>query len=111
MGLGDLEQLVLFALVRLGGEAHSAAIAAEIAVRSGREVAPGALYTVLDRLQDKGFVDGWIGESTPERGGRRRKVYRIEAAGARSLRAWYGGLRDLAAGTGKVLDRLAEGRG
>lgn len=110
MPLGDLEQLILFALVRLHGEAHGAAIIAELAKRSGRMVAPGALFTVLERLQDKGYVEAWIGESTPARGGRRRKVYRILPAGARELRAWYAGLRDLASGTSARLDALAEGR-
>jgi DNA-binding PadR family transcriptional regulator len=109
MPLGDLEQLVLFALVRLGDEAHGSAIVRELAERSGRAVAPGALYTVLERLQDKGFVEAWIGDSTPERGGRRRKVYRLLPAGARELRAWYAGLRELASGTSARLDALAEG--
>jgi DNA-binding PadR family transcriptional regulator len=110
MPLGDLEQLVLFALVRLEGEAHGSAIVRALAERSARHVAPGALYTVLERLQDKGFVEAWIGDSTPERGGRRRKVYRIQPAGARALRSWYRGLLDLAAGTGEMLDALAAGK-
>jgi DNA-binding PadR family transcriptional regulator len=109
MSLGDLEQLILFALVRLGEEAHGSAIVRELAERSGRAVAPGALYTVLERLQDKGFVEAWIGDSTPERGGRRRKVYRLLPAGARELRAWYAGLRELSSGTSARLDALAEG--
>ena len=54
------------------------------------------------------FVGSWIGDSTPERGGRRRKVYRILPAGARELRAWYGGIRDIASGVLTRLDRLAE---
>lgn len=109
MPLGDLEQLILLALVRLDGEAHGSAIALEIAERSGRRVAPGALYTVLERLQDKGYVDAWIGESTPDRGGRRRKVYRMLPAGARELRGWYAGVRDLASGMTARLDALARG--
>lgn len=110
MSLGELEQLILFALVRLDGEAHGAAIALELAARSGRRVAPGALYTVLDRLSAKGYVEGWIGDSTPERGGRRRKVYRIRPEGARALQAWYSGLRALASGTTARLEALGEGR-
>jgi PadR family transcriptional regulator, regulatory protein PadR len=109
MGLGDLEQVILFALVRLDGEAHGAAIALEIEERSGRHVAPGALYTVLERLQEKGFVESWTGDSTPERGGRRRREYRILPAGARELRSWYAGLREIASGTSARLDALAEG--
>ncbi len=111
MPLGDLEQVILFAIVRLGGETHGAAAVEEIEERTGRRVSPGALYTVLDRLETKGFVDSWIGDSIPERGGRRRKVYRILPAGARELRHWYGGIRDMATGVRTRLDRLAEGTG
>ena len=108
MSLGDLEQVVLFAIVRLGGESHGAAVVEEIEDRTARRVSPGALYTVLDRLEAKGFVDSWIGDSIPERGGRRRKVYRIRPEGARELRDWYGGIRDIANGVLTRLDRLAE---
>ena len=111
MSLGDLEQVVLFAVVRLGGETHGAAVVAEIEERTGRRVSPGALYTVLDRLETKGFVESWIGDSIPERGGRRRKVYRILPEGARELRDWYGGIRDIASGVLTRLDRLAEETG
>jgi PadR family transcriptional regulator PadR len=109
MALGELEQLVLLALLRLDGEAHGAGIANEIEDRVGRHVAPGALYTVLERLQDKGYVEAWIGDSTPERGGRRRKVYRLLPEGARGLRAWYEGIRGLADGVAARMDALAEG--
>jgi DNA-binding PadR family transcriptional regulator len=108
MSMGDFEQVVLFALARLKGEAHGPAIAGEIERRTARRVSPGALYTVLDRLESKGFVKSWMGESTPERGGRRRREYRLSATGARELREWYRGIRDLAAGTGPLLDELSE---
>jgi DNA-binding PadR family transcriptional regulator len=107
--LGELEQVILLVLVRLDGEAHGAAIAIELEERAGRKVAPGALYTVLERLQGKGFVEAWIGDSTPERGGRRRKVYRILPAGARELRTWYHGIRELSDGAVARMDALAEG--
>ena len=107
MSLGELEQLILLALVRLEGEGHGAAIAFELEERAGRRVAPGALYTILERLQEKGYVEAWIGDSTPERGGRRRKVYRLLPEGAREVRAWYAGVRELASGTAERLDLLA----
>ena len=106
--LGELEQIVLFALVRLGGEAHGAPIVDEIATQLDRHVSPGALYTVLDRLGGKSYVESWIGDSTPERGGRRRRVYRITPEGAAALRVWYQGIQDMAVGTGPRIDRLAE---
>lgn len=109
MALGEFEQVILFALVRLEGDAHGAAIVDEIETHTRRTVSPGALYTVLERLQDKGLVESWIGESTPERGGRRRKVYRILPAGARELRDWYAGIQGMASGSLARLDALAEG--
>ncbi len=109
MALGELEQVVLLALLRREGEAHGAAIAMEIEERVGRNVAPGALYTVLERLQAKGYVEAWIGDSTPERGGRRRKVYRLLPEGARELRDWYDGIRELTDGVVARMDALAEG--
>jgi len=107
MSRGSLEPIVLFALVRLGGEAHGPALVLEIEERTGRQISPGALYTVLDRLQEKGQVEGWIGDSTPERGGRRRKVYRVLPEGAQSLLDWYDGIRSIADGTGDRLRALA----
>ena len=107
MSLGDFEQVILLALARLRTDAHGAAIAEEIEARTSRQVSPGALYTVLDRLEEKGLVASWIGDSTPERGGRRRKMYRLEPRGAAAVRDWYREIRDLAAGTGRWLDELA----
>jgi DNA-binding PadR family transcriptional regulator len=107
MALGELEQVLLFALLRRKGEAHGAAIAEEIELRAGRRVAPGALYTSLERLEDKGYIESWIGESTPERGGRRRRCYRLLPAGAAELREAYGSLQRLAAGMKGRLDEVA----
>ena len=108
MALGELEQVVLFAIVRLDGESHGAAIIEKIEDGTGKRVSPGALYTVLDRLETKGFVQSWIGDSTPERGGRRRKVYKILPEGARALRDWYKGIRGMASGVLSRLEDLAE---
>jgi len=108
MALGDLEQLILFAMVRLRGETHGAPITEVIRAATGRDVSPGALYTVLDRLETKGYVESWIGDSTPARGGRRKKVYRLLPDGARELQTWYTGIRKLASGATARLDRLAE---
>lgn len=111
MSLGDLEQLVLLALARLGREAYGAAIAVEIEEGVGRAVTPGALYTVLERMAAKGYVESWIGDSTPERGGRKRKMYRILPLGARELSTWYSGVSAMASTVLDDLDDLAREEG
>jgi DNA-binding PadR family transcriptional regulator len=108
MHLGEFEQLLLFALIRLDGEAHGAAIAAEIVDRTDRHVSPGAVYTALDRMEARGFVRSWLGEATEERGGRRRKYYRLIPQGARALARSYGALKQMAAGVSAKLEALAE---
>src|SRR5438045_7287769 len=87
--LGDFEQLVLLGVLRLGDEAYGAAIRGEIHERSGRNVSINAVYTTLERLEDKGLLRSWVGEPTAERGGRRRKFYALKPAGEAALRQAY----------------------
>src|SRR5919108_3194114 len=87
--LGEFEQLVLIALVRLGPEAYGATVRREIEARAGREVSISAVYTTLDRLEQKGLVRSRIGEPTPQRGGRRRKYFELLPLGARALKVAY----------------------
>ena len=97
-GLGEFEQLVLLALVRLGTEAYGVAIRDEIEERTGRHVALGAVYTTLLRLEDKRLVATRLGEPTPQRGGRRKKYYRPLAAGQRALTSSLDALRSMTRG-------------
>ncbi len=83
--LGEFEQLVLLALVRLGPEAYGATIRREIEARTGRDLAISAVYVTLDRLEVKGLVRSRIGDPTPQRGGRRRKHVVILPAGRRAI--------------------------
>ena len=83
--LGEFEQLVLLALVRLGPEAYGATIRREIEARTGRDLAISAVYVTLDRLEVKGLVRSHIGDPTPKRGGRRRKHVVILPAGRRAI--------------------------
>ena len=83
--LGEFEQLVLLALVRLGPEAYGATIRREIEARTGRDLAISAVYITLDRLEVKGLVRSRIGDPTPQRGGRRRKHCVILPAGRRAI--------------------------
>ena len=96
--LGEFEQLVLLSLTRLGQDAYGVPIADDIGARTGREISLGAVYKTLERLEDKGFVASRIGEPKPERGGRRKKHYRIAAAGQRALRQSMAALRNMADG-------------
>jgi DNA-binding PadR family transcriptional regulator len=84
--LGEFEQLLLLAIVRLGDAAYGVTIRREIESRTGRDVAIGALYTALDRLERKGFVRSTMSAPTAERGGRSRRHFQIKPAGAAAVR-------------------------
>ena len=98
--LGDFEQLVLLGVLRLELEdaSYGAAIRQEIHARSGRDVSINAVYTTLDRLESKGLLKSWVGEPTPQRGGRRRKFYALRPAGVAALRQAYRALTAMADG-------------
>lgn len=96
--LGDLEQLVLLALVRLGPDAFGIAVQQEISTRTRRDVSLGAVYTTLARLEQKGYVTTRVGDPTPVRGGRRKKHYRVQAAGRKALAGAIADLRALSEG-------------
>jgi PadR family transcriptional regulator, regulatory protein PadR len=85
INLGEFEQLILLAILRLGDRAYGVTIRTEISERAGRTVAPGALYTTLDRLEDKGLVKSRVGEPTPQRGGRAKRFFTVTASGAKAL--------------------------
>ena len=104
--LGEFEQLVLIAIVRLEEGAYGATIRREIEARAERRLSISAVYTTLDRLEQKGFVRSWIGEPTAERGGRRRKFFALQPSGARALRAAYRAYTGMAAGLERRLRTL-----
>jgi DNA-binding PadR family transcriptional regulator len=83
--LGEFEQLVLLAILRLGDDAYGVSIRRELTKRAGREATPGALYTTLDRLEDKGLLTSKMGESTPERGGRAKRYFTVTGLGIRAI--------------------------
>ena len=83
--LGEFEQLVLWAILRLAGEADGVSIRRLLEERAGRTVSIGALYATLDRLEHKGYTASKPGVSSPLRGGRPRRGYRVTAAGQRAL--------------------------
>jgi DNA-binding PadR family transcriptional regulator len=92
VNLGEFEQLILLAVLRLRDHAYGVTIRAELAERAGRSVAPGALYTALERLETKGLITSRMSDPTPQRGGRAKRHVTVTAAGmealTRSLRAY-----------------------
>jgi DNA-binding PadR family transcriptional regulator len=83
--LGEFEQSVLLAVAHLD-DAYGVTIRREIERRGGRPVAIGALYTALDRLERKGYLRSVMSDPTPERGGRSKRHFRLQPAGATALR-------------------------
>jgi PadR family transcriptional regulator PadR len=84
--LGEFEQLLLLAVLRLGAEAYGADIVRDLEERAGRSVSRGALYTSLDRLEEKGFVRWKPATGSPARNGLPRRVYAVTPAGVTALR-------------------------
>ena len=84
--LGEVEHLVLVAILRLGDEAYGVPVMEEIARRTGREISKAAVYIALRRLEEKGLVTSTLGDATPERGGRAKRYFTLTKAGARQLR-------------------------
>ncbi len=86
-GLGQFEQLVLTAILRLKEDAYGVTIHAKVKeLAEPKAVSLGAIYVTLDRLEDKGYLASWLSEPTPERGGRAKRCYRLEGLGERALR-------------------------
>jgi PadR family transcriptional regulator PadR len=83
--LGEFEQVVLLAILRLKDEAYGASIRAEIAACTEREPASGALYTTLDRLEDKGLVRSRFGDPSPQRGGRPKRYFQVTTRGTEAV--------------------------
>ena len=96
--LGEFEQLLLFALVQLEEDAYGGRIREVIEARTGRTLSPGAIYTALDRMEQRGLVSSTLGEATAQRGGKRKRYYRIEPAGAELLRQSHEALTKMARG-------------
>ena len=85
--LGEFELMLLLTVVRLGDEAYGVPLSRELALLRGRDVSLGSVYAALDRLEVKGLVTSSLGESTPERGGRAKRYFRVTEQGLRSIHA------------------------
>jgi PadR family transcriptional regulator PadR len=105
--LGEFEQIVMLALLRLGADAYGATVCAEIEKRGGRGVSVSAVHTTLERLEQKGLVKSRIGDPTPQRGGKRKRHYEMAPLGVKSLQASYRSIRSMADGIEHLLGELA----
>ena len=104
--LGEFEQLVLFAVLKLDGDAYGVRIRQEIEERTGREVSAGAIYTTLERLENRGYVAGRRDDESRGRG-RRRRYYELRPDGVSALYRSYSQLKEMARGLGTRLEALA----
>ncbi len=83
--LGEFEHIVILAILRLDDAAYGVSIRTEIGLCTGQEPAPGALYTTLDRLEEKGLLTSRFGDPTPERGGRAKRFFTVTSAGVQAV--------------------------
>ena len=96
--LGEFEQLLLMALGQLGPDASGTDIRACIEQRTGRTISPGAIFTAMQRLERRAFVASALGEPSAQRGGKRKKLYRLLPAGSRALQDMQSALASMARG-------------
>ena len=90
--LGEFEQLVLVAVLRLGDRPYAVPIREEIEQQTGRSVSRGAVYLTLDRMEQKGYLRSWIGEPTAQRGGKAKRFYEVQRSGLTRIRESKQGL-------------------
>ncbi len=84
--LGEFEQVILLAVMRLGSDAYGKTVRELLAEQLNRDVTVGALYATLERLEVKGMVTASMGEPTKERGGRAKKYFKVTAKGQQALK-------------------------
>jgi DNA-binding PadR family transcriptional regulator len=87
--MGEFEYLLITVAAGLGDNAYGASIRQELAVATGRRCSLGALYTTIDRLETKGLLQTWMGDSTPQRGGRAKRMVSVTHQGVRAAKEFY----------------------
>jgi PadR family transcriptional regulator, regulatory protein PadR len=103
--IGEFEYLILSSAARLSEDAYGASIRTEIENATGRSCSIGALYTTLDRLEKKGFVRTWMGDPTPQRGGRSKRLVRVTASGVKAAREFFGTVTRISKGASWATNR------
>jgi PadR family transcriptional regulator, regulatory protein PadR len=96
--LGRFEYLLLTATVRLGNDAYGAAIRREIESITGRRYSIGAMQITLDRLEKKGLLKTWMGDATPQRGGRAKRMVQVNAEGVKAATSFYNTIAEMSRG-------------
>ena len=102
--LGEFEQMLLLAVMRLGTEAYGVGLMKELETRAGRRVSRGSVYVTLDRLEEKGWITSDMSASRPERGGRPRRIVSVTPEGVDALRKSRAALLSLWDGLEQALD-------
>ena len=100
---GEFEQMVLLAILQLEDDAYALSVIRELDESAGRRVSRGALYKTLERLEDKGFVEWEVEETTPGRGGHPRRRFQVTAEGVSALQTSRDALHRLWQGLERVL--------
>ncbi|HYE72035.1 MAG TPA: PadR family transcriptional regulator [Blastocatellia bacterium] len=103
--LGEFEYILITAAVGLGDEAYGAAIREKIEAATGQKCSLGALYTTIDRLEKKGLLKTWLGDATPQRGGRAKRMVRVTPQGVREAKEFYQAVMRVSRGVAWALDQ------
>lgn len=103
--LGEFEYLLITAAAGLGNEAYGAAIREQIEATTGRQCSLGALYTTLERLETKGLLVTWMGNATPQRGGRAKRMVRITPQGVQAAKQFYDAVMRVSRGASWAVNR------
>lgn len=103
--LGEFEYMLITAAVGLGEDAYGAAMREEIEARTGRKCSIGALYTTIERLEAKGLLKTWMGEATPQRGGRAKRMVRVTPKGVHAAQDFYTSVMRMSRGVSWAANR------
>jgi DNA-binding PadR family transcriptional regulator len=104
--LGEFEYLLITAAAALGAEAYGAAIREEIESATGQRCSIGALYTTVDRLETKGLLKTWMGDATPQRGGRAKRMVRVTPKGVQAAKDFYDAVTRVSRGVSWATNRI-----
>jgi PadR family transcriptional regulator PadR len=100
--LTDFELMILLSILRIGDEAYGVPVAREIEKTGGRSVVLATVYAALDRLEANGLVSSTLGDPTPARGGRAKRLFRVTPSGLKAVRQARRALTRLWAGLAQV---------